>query len=83
MAKVHGVVERLWRSVKYEKNLRAYDSVAEARPIKLTSPRCPSACQPNQAHAPLIDAEKLFRQPRPVNTLTFARAGATLGSGVQ
>jgi putative transposase len=53
-------VERLWRSVKYEEvYLRAYDSVSEARssldrylltaphPIKPTSPRCPSAWQPN------------------------------------
>src|SRR5262249_34403075 len=33
------------------------------RPIKPTSPRCPSAWQPNPADAPLIDAENLFRQP--------------------
>src|SRR5262245_40280339 len=35
------------------------------RPIKPTSPRCPSAWQPNPADAPLIDAENLFRQPGP------------------
>ena len=37
-----------------------------AHPIKPTSPRCHSAWQPNPpADAPLIDAEKLFRQPGP------------------
>ena len=65
-------VERLWRSIKYEKvYLRGYDSVSEAcasigqyltfytvggptraltakHPIKLTSPRCHSAWQPNR-----------------------------------
>jgi putative transposase len=34
-------------------------------PIKLTSPRCYSAWQLTAADVPLIDAEKLFRQPRP------------------
>ncbi len=32
-------------------------------PITPTSPRCPSAWQLNPADAPLIEAEKLFRQP--------------------
>jgi hypothetical protein len=32
-------------------------------PITPTSPSCPSAWQPNPADAPLIDAEKLFKQP--------------------
>jgi hypothetical protein len=34
--------------------------------IKPTSLRCPSAWQRNPAEAPLIDAEKLFRQPGPI-----------------
>jgi putative transposase len=46
-------VERLWRSVKYEKvYLRAYDSVSDARAsidryFDPTSPSCHSAWQPN------------------------------------
>src|SRR5258708_39471976 len=40
-------------------------ALTAARPITPTSPRCPSAWQPNPAEAPLIDAEKLFRQPGP------------------
>src|SRR5580700_12071355 len=40
-------------------------ALTAARPITPTSPRCLSAWQPNPAEAPLIDAEKLFRQPGP------------------
>src|SRR6516164_6652200 len=40
-------------------------ALTAARPITPTSPRCPSAWQPSPAEAPLIDAEKLFRQPGP------------------
>src|SRR6516162_6325855 len=45
-------------------------------PIKPTSPRCPSAWQPNPADAPLIDAEILFKQPGPA--LDAARFALTL-----
>jgi hypothetical protein len=47
---------------------RTLAQLAEPHPIKPTSPRCHSAWQPNPAEAPLIDAEKLFRQPRPLWT---------------
>src|SRR5579864_1930147 len=40
-------------------------ALTAARPITPTSLRCPSAWQLNLAEAPLIDAEKLFRQPGP------------------
>jgi hypothetical protein len=40
-------------------------AMTEAPRIKPTSTRCHSAWQPNQAEAPLIDAEILFRQSGP------------------
>jgi hypothetical protein len=36
-----------------------------ARPIKLTSPRCPSAWQPNHGRRSTYRRGKTFRQPRP------------------
>jgi putative transposase len=84
------LVERLWRSVKYEEvYLRAYDSVSEARAsigryLDFHNGRRPDssldgttpdhayftpAAAPlsslTEADLPLIDAEKLFRQPGP------------------
>jgi hypothetical protein len=54
-------VERLWRSVKYkEVYLRAYDSVSEARAS------IGNYLNFYNGRRPLIDAEKLFRQPGPV-----------------
>jgi transposase InsO family protein len=44
---------------------RPHSSLAARHQIKPTSPRCQSAWQLNPATTPLIDAEKLFRQPGP------------------
>jgi transposase InsO family protein len=55
-------VERLWRSIKYEEvYLPGYDSVSEARTS--IGPYLHGSL--TTADAPLIKAEKLFRQPRP------------------
>jgi hypothetical protein len=43
--------------------------LTEAPRIKPTSPRCRSAWQPNPAEAPLIDAEILFRQSGPAQSI--------------
>ena len=49
------------RYLDFYNGRRPHSSLDGTTPIKPTSPRCPSAWQPNRGEIPLIDAENRFR----------------------
>ena len=64
------------RYLTFYNGRRPHSSLDGRHPIKPTSPRCRSAWQPNPADAPLIEAEKLFRQPSHLWEPPVRRTGA-------